>query len=125
MIYPPVEGGDQYVQGNLFDEAIWNSLGDGKSVAKHIHNNMAPLLGANFAADTIQDLLTQHGAACKRGLGIVICRYSKKRVRGKMADILTRYEIEVIARTRQPTGVVLAVCVDGDVARVCIENERK
>jgi hypothetical protein len=74
----------------------------------------------------IQELLNGHGAKCDRVRESLRCTYRKTVLRGKMADILTRYDVEVVARPSKQRRVVLAVCAtEAVVYRTCIENELK
>lgn len=126
LLFPEVEGGEPYVKGNPFDEAIWHTSGGNEEVAMDMPKQIERLLRSERGVAAIEGLLTKHGAKCERENRGVRCTYRKTRLRGKMADHLTQYDIEVVARPSRQTRTVLAVCATVAVVyRACFENELK
>ena len=122
LLYPPVEGGDPYVQGNVFDDAIWKTIGGSEAVARQLPENIAGALTEKASIEVVVALLRRHGAQCEHRGRHVVCRYQKTRLGGKMASILTRYEFEVTIRPGKLGKTALAACVV-DLYRDCVEKE--
>lgn len=123
ILWPPAEGGDSYVQGNVFDDAIWLTIGGSEAVARQLPENIAAALTERASVETVVALLRRHGAQCEQHGRRAVCLHRKARLSGKMtATFLQHYEFEVTILPRKSGKTALTACVVVKY-RECVDKE--
>lgn len=97
--------------GNPMDDAIRNSGGDG--LPRATARNIEHLLGGSRDLESLEALLTHHGATCIRELRRLRCTYRKTRVYGAYySHSGHRYVFTLWAEALRSNREALHVCVD-------------